>query len=79
MEELLNKREETHGNFTDVAWTHVKIMAAMGDSGLTPVHLVALNMIAIKIARIICGNPRCKEHWDDIAGYARLVSERLDD
>jgi hypothetical protein len=32
----------------------------------------ALHMICVKIARIIAGDPKHKDHWDDIAGYARL-------
>ncbi|WP_257617167.1 hypothetical protein [Campylobacter pinnipediorum] len=35
-------------------------------------------MIAHKIARILAGNPNYKDHWDDIAGYATLVSKELE-
>ena len=34
-------------------------------------------MIACKIARILSGDPNWRDHWDDIAGYATLVAERL--
>jgi len=32
----------------------------------------AIHMICVKLARIVCGDPNHADHWDDIAGYARL-------
>ena len=29
-----------------------------------------------EIARILEGDPSHKDHWDDIAGYAKLIAER---
>lgn len=37
----------------------------------------ALDEIAGKISRICCGDANDPEHWDDIAGYAKLVADRL--
>jgi hypothetical protein len=37
----------------------------------------ALDMICHKIGRIVNGNPNHVDSWDDIAGYARLVADRL--
>lgn len=37
----------------------------------------ALEMIAHKIGRIINGDPDYADSWVDIAGYAKLVSDRL--
>jgi hypothetical protein len=37
----------------------------------------ALEMIAHKIARIINGDPNYADSWVDIAGYAKLVADRL--
>ena len=37
----------------------------------------ALEMILHKIARIINGNPDYVDNWHDIAGYAKLVEDRL--
>jgi len=34
-------------------------------------------MIAHKIGRIINGDPDYDDSWVDIAGYAKLVSDRL--
>ena len=41
-------------------------------------QLEALDMIAHKIARIINGDPDYADSWHDIAGYAKLVADRLD-
>jgi len=32
-------------------------------------------MIALKLSRILSGQADFKDHWDDIAGYAKLASE----
>lgn len=37
----------------------------------------SLEMIAHKIGRIINGDPDYDDSWVDIAGYAKLVSDRL--
>lgn len=39
----------------------------------------ALQMIAHKIGRIINGDPFYADSWVDIAGYAKLVSDRLEE
>ena len=36
-----------------------------------------LEMIAVKISRILNGDPNYADNWDDIAGYAKLVADRL--
>lgn len=38
----------------------------------------ALEMICTKISRICHGNALHKDHWDDIAGYAQLVAEKIE-
>jgi len=37
----------------------------------------SLDMIAHKIGRIVNGDPEYADSWIDIAGYAKLVSDRL--
>lgn len=37
----------------------------------------ALEMNAHKVGRIINGDPNYADSWDDIAGYAKLVGDRL--
>lgn len=37
----------------------------------------ALEMVAHKIGRILNGDPNYDDSWIDIAGYAKLVADRL--
>lgn len=46
-------------------------------NNLSADKIEALEMIAHKIARIINGDPEYADSWDDIAGYATLVANRL--
>jgi hypothetical protein len=38
----------------------------------------SLEMIAHKIGRILNGDPNYADSWVDIAGYAKLVADRLE-
>lgn len=44
---------------------------------LQPFQVEALEMIAHKIGRILNGDPNYDDSWVDIAGYAKLVADRL--
>lgn len=44
---------------------------------LAPDQKEALEMLAHKIGRILNGDPDYADSWDDIAGYATLVANRL--
>lgn len=46
--------------------------------GLAPDQKEALEMIAHKIGRILNGDPNYADSWADIAGYAKLVADRLE-
>lgn len=71
---LLVARERTHGAFSKNAHICQKLLDVLKDHNLCPTHRQALDMICLKIARIM-SNPDHKDHWDDIAGYAKLGSE----
>lgn len=81
VDEIIAERQKTHGDFADHAAVAYAIKDAMCSLGnidkLSVVQREALDMIAHKIGRIIAGNADTADHWDDIAGYARLVSQRL--
>lgn len=47
-------------------------------TSLSPDQREALDMIAVKIARILNGDPNYADNWHDIAGYATLVAKRLE-
>jgi hypothetical protein len=78
---LLAERGSTHGEFTEHARATQSIlrvlMAERRWEGLSDIQREALHMFAHKMGRIVTGNPDHLDHWDDIAGYARLVSDRL--
>lgn len=44
---------------------------------LDPDMKEALETIALKISRILCGDPQYDDSWVDIAGYATRVADRL--
>lgn len=44
---------------------------------LAAIHLEALDMICLKMARIATGDANEPDHWQDIEGYAKLCRERL--
>lgn len=77
---LLVEREKTHGSFSNVAQLAQNIKMTMRNSNrrINTAQEEALDLIATKIARIICGNPNEKDHWKDISGYALLGMEACD-
>lgn len=81
---LLVERQKTHGSFHHNAMISQKLKKTMRDPFgetvhpyvLTDVHKEALDMIALKLSRILSGQASFKDHWDDIAGYAKLAAEQ---
>lgn len=81
-ESILNEREKTHGDYENTAFIAQQLKTIISQNlpferHSKPVIAESLDMICTKLARILSGNPYEKDHWDDIAGYAKLVSERL--
>lgn len=78
-EALLTERAKTHGSFEH----HARVTQGLKEQmegepnwvALSDRHREALHMIVHKIGRILAGNPNFHDHWDDIAGYAKLGSE----
>lgn len=81
VDKILEQREQTHGSFRTHAQTAQYLKATMRATEkwneLEWGQKEALEMITHKIARILNGNADYKDHWDDIAGYATLVSREL--
>lgn len=80
-DDILKKRPATHGEYTENSRATWAIMRAMqaerGWPTLNDMARHSLYMIAHKMARIVTGNPDTEDHWDDIAGYAKLVADRI--
>ena len=77
---ILESREKTHGDFGNVAAAAQTLKSCFREFGSERIRLEqqeSLDMIASKIARILCGNPDEPDHWIDIAGYAKLSTDRL--
>lgn len=79
---ILAERGKSHGDFTDNARISQNLKHIVrSDAGylkLSSVQKESIDMILHKIARVVVGNPDFQDHWDDIAGYAKLVSERCE-
>ena len=79
--ESVRAKKKIYGTFNNIAITSQKIKdmyyidnAQENDSVINE----AFEMIAHKLARIINGSSRYIDNWRDIAGYAQLVVEYLE-
>lgn len=81
VQDTLNQRGKTHGDFSVQAATAQllkdNMRATNGWEKLSPAKREALETIAMKISRILNGNPEEPDHWRDLAGYATLVENIL--
>lgn len=73
---LLDERAKTHGEYTGHAEISQRLKAHWKNHNLTDVQHESLDMIAHKIGRILAGDPDFRDHWNDIAGYAKLAADR---
>lgn len=88
IDEVLQERGKRYGEFADHArityelkWVvHEEVVrrSKAGRQPLTPDQREALDMIFHKIRRILNGDPNYADSWIDIAGYAKLVADRLE-
>jgi len=76
---LLSIRRQTHGNFRDNARLSQALKATFRATAswdhLDDVEKESLDMIALKISRVLSGRSLERQHWEDIEGYARLALE----
>jgi Domain of unknown function (DUF6378) len=81
IEAILTERRQTHGSFDQNAGLSQGLKALMRSSPgwptMSDVQREALDCIALKLSRILSGQADYRDHWDDIAGYARLASKDL--
>lgn len=77
---ILVERQTSHGLFSHNAIFWKELCSIFLRAQRCPSNeeqSLAMTMIMLKIARI-AQNPGVKDHWDDIAGYAKLGSEACD-
>lgn len=81
IESTLAERGSRYGRFLDQAMIEQQLMNTMrsvpGWGKLVSDQKSALEMIAVKVARILNGDPDYRDNWHDIIGYAKLVDDRL--
>jgi hypothetical protein len=78
MTDLITERKTTHGPYgltATVAQEIKDIYRTYGYSSLTSCQRESLDLIATKIARILVGDSKTRDHWDDIAGYAKIAND----
>lgn len=77
----LSERGKRYGKFTGHAKITQDLKAVMHGcpkwAALAPDQKEALEMTAHKIGRILNGDPDYDDSWVDIAGYTKLVADRL--
>lgn len=81
----LAERGSRYGKFKDHAKITQELKRAIfrhldtvSKADLAADQLEALEMICHKIGRIVNGDPNYADSWIDIAGYAKLVADRLE-
>ena len=80
LDDILAERNETHGDYAAVAETYATLLGAWrSQRPLTAPSALALTLIFSKIARILNGDPNHADHWIDIAGYAKLAADCIED
>lgn len=81
---LLTERGSRYGNFLDHARITQRLkkvahqFADQHNKTFDVDQAEALDMIFHKIGRILNGDPNYADSWIDIAGYAKLVADRLE-
>ena len=77
----LTERGKRYGVFSKHAEVTQAIKHALFNcrarGSLAPDQVEALEMIAHKLGRIVNGDPDYADSWVDIAGYSKLVADRL--
>lgn len=86
-EGLIETRGKTHGDYSDHAKYTQQLKAVAhgayyerrqrGQPTLTSQQKESVEMILHKIGRILAGDASFADHWDDIAGYAKLANKEF--
>ena len=79
---LLDERKTTHGDYAKnarISQAIKLIMREEADDDMPDICRESLEMIALKMSRILSGHWNYADHWDDISGYAKLASEACEE
>ena len=72
-------KQKTHGDFKNTANISQALKGVMATGknwdALKDTQREALELIAMKIGRILSGDKDFRDHWSDVEGYAELGAE----
>jgi hypothetical protein len=81
IDKILEQRGSTHGHFGDNALISQalkhQVRTTPGWHELNVAQKEAIDVIFLKISRILSGQASFEDHWLDIEGYARLGKESI--
>ena len=81
IDSTLAERGARYGDFPEHAFITQELKRTLHDNvnwfELADDQKEALDMVMHKIGRILNGDPNYADSWHDIAGYAKLVDDRL--
>ena len=76
VDKVLNERGQSHGDWPTQSLVSqlIKNALALGPSwkSMSESQKESLQMSAVKMSRIVCGDPNNPDHWDDMVGYTTL-------
>jgi hypothetical protein len=79
--DTLKKRAEKYGDYDDLSEMIQVLKQVMARSpkwnSLGYWHKESLEMICVKMGRILIGDANDPDSWRDIAGYATLVEDKI--
>lgn len=82
VKDTLEERGKSYGSYLDQSCIAENLMTAIeqekGWKRFPPTHRQAARMIAIKLARLLNGDPNHADSWHDIAGYATLARDNCE-
>ena len=78
----LTERGSRYGTFDSNAsvaqWLKTAFRGQVSWKKMNASQQEALDLIALKLSRILTGDPHYADNWVDIAGYAKLVADKLE-
>lgn len=81
VDEVLSERAKTHGDFRANALVAQRLKeifhASPSWADMTDEMKESLDLIALKLSRILTADPTYKDSWLDVSGYAQLVVRAL--
>lgn len=80
IDDTLTQRGQVHGDYVVMCNVIAKLRSVLTASPnwhtMSPVQQETLNMLCVKMGRIVTGDASFADHWLDIEGYAKLARTR---